>query len=216
MDTEAAYATLEQQRTNGIRHSTDADLQAGTIADLRGDQPCNRTIRVARWRVRQLRRRSGIAFNHVVDLADMKAVVNAVHIWQFFADFYDNDLRARGDGPVPEVGGTKLEISVGVHVAGFEDDDVRGLDKPTVIVRNLSQVARNVMANARIVLLSVVHTEVPVVPLKMLALRVRLKHSPRPCTNARADLYVPQFRLASGQGAVECIGLSQHGAVVHP
>jgi len=47
MHTEAAYATFEQQRTNGIRHSTDADLQACAVADLRGYQPCYGSIGIA-------------------------------------------------------------------------------------------------------------------------------------------------------------------------
>ena len=58
-----------QQRADGVRHAADADLQAGAVLDLGGDQRGDLAVDVGRRRVADLGDRLVAAVDDVVDLA---------------------------------------------------------------------------------------------------------------------------------------------------
>ena len=94
VDAEVAHAALEQQRADRVRHRADADLQARAVVDLGRDQAGDRAIDVGRRRVRQLRERLTAAFDDVVDLADVQAVLDAVDVRNGRVGLDDHDLGA--------------------------------------------------------------------------------------------------------------------------
>ena len=59
VDAEVADAAFRQQGADGVRHAADADLQAGAVLDLGGDQARDRAVDFGRRRVRQLGERAG-------------------------------------------------------------------------------------------------------------------------------------------------------------
>ena len=97
VDAEVAHAALQQQRAHGIRHRADADLQTRAVFDLAGDQSRHGTVGISRCRVRQLGHRLTVTFDDVVDLADVEAVLDAVHVRQRVVHLDDDDLGPRRD-----------------------------------------------------------------------------------------------------------------------
>jgi len=63
----------------------DADLQAGAIFNLDGDAARNGAIDFARLRIWQLRRWIAVAFDDVIDFAEMNAVLVSAGIGEAFA-----------------------------------------------------------------------------------------------------------------------------------
>ena len=117
---------------------------------------------------------------------------------------------------MPEVGDAEIEKSIRIHFAGLENEDVGGIDKSAVIIGDFAEIAWNVVAKTRVVLLAVVAAEVPVVPLKMFALRVDLEHGSRARAEACPNLYVLQLHLAGRQRLIEDVRLGKNRAVIHP
>ena len=100
----------------------------------------------------------------------------------------------------------RLKNPFGVNITGLEDEDVRGVDKAAVIIGDFSQIAGNIVAKTRVVFLSVVAAEMPVVPLKVLALWVDLEHCARTCAKACADFHIPQFALRAARARSKTSG----------
>src|ERR1700676_2634992 len=161
MYAEIAHPALEQQGTYRVRHCTNANLQARAIVDLSSNLPRDSTVDISGWRVRQLYRRPMITLDDVINFTEMDAVLRAIKIWQTFADFDDNDCGTGGGCPVPEVRGTEVEEAVAIYRAGLQNHDVRRLNEATVVVCDLAEIARNVVASAGVMLAAVVRTEVP-------------------------------------------------------
>ena len=63
-----------------------------------------------------------------------------------------------------------------------------GVVETAVIVWNFTQIDRNIVANAGIMLGPVIAAEMPAKPEKMFAFRVSLQHGARTHCNAGADL----------------------------
>ena len=117
---------------------------------------------------------------------------------------------------MPQVGGAQIEVAVLVHRAGLEDDDVdRGHEAP-VVVGDLAEIDRDVVAAPLVVLLPVVAGEVQAERVDVVPVGIGVQHGARPHRQAVADLDVRQLADAGGQRPVEDIGLAQAGAVVEP
>ena len=216
MDAEIAHAALEQDRAHRVRHGADADLQAIAVLDLRGDEPPDGGVHVADRRIRQLRRRTVVAFDHEVHFADVDAGLLAVDVGQSPARLDDDRAGALDDGAMPQVGGAQIEVAVLVHRAGLEDDDVGGRHEAPVVVGDLAEIDRDVVAASLVVLLPVVAGEMQAERVDVLALGIGVQHGARPHGQAVADLDVRELADAGGERAVEQVGLAQAGAVVQP
>ncbi len=128
--------------------------------------------------VRQLRERLTVAFDDVVDLALVQAVLDAVHVRHGRVGLDDDDLGAGRDRAVPEVRGAEVEEPVGVDGTGLDHHDVGRVDEPAVVVADLAEVARDVVLQAGVALLAVVAAEVPVEEVEVLARRDRPRAPP--------------------------------------
>jgi hypothetical protein len=84
----------------------------------------------------------------------------AVHVRQVLVRLDDDGAGALEDGAMPQVGGAEIEVAVLVHRAGLEDDDVRGRHEAPVVVGDLAEIHRDVVAAPFVVLLPVVAREV--------------------------------------------------------
>jgi hypothetical protein len=140
------HAALEQERAHGVGHGADAHLQAVAVFDLRGDEPSHRGVHVADGWIGQLRRGGVVAFDDVVHLADVDAGLLAVDVRQILVGFDDDGAGALDDRVVPQVGGAQIEVAVLVHGARLEDDDVGGRHEAPVVVGNLAEIDRDVVA----------------------------------------------------------------------
>ena len=177
---------------------------------------CYRAVDLARVRIGQLRARLIVALDDEIDFAHMHAILSAEYVWHLTIDLDDHHLRAFDDRPLPDIGRAKVEVSAVIHRAGFEDGDVHGIEKATVIIRHLSQIQRDVVAAAGIVFPAVVAGEMPAEHVEMLAFRIVFDHSARAHRQAGADLHVRQFVFACSQRPIENIGLAMACAVVQP
>ncbi len=65
-----------------------------------------------------------IAFNDVVNLADVHAVLFAKGVWHLTIDFDDHQLRAFNDRALPEIRGAKVEVPAIIHRASLQDGDI--------------------------------------------------------------------------------------------
>ena len=213
---EVADAAFQQQRADRIRHAADADLQAGAILDLGCDPARDGAVDLGRRRVRQLRGRLVVALDDVIDLADVNAVLLAEDVRQAAGHLDDHHLRALDDRAVPEIGGAEIEVAALVHRTGLENDDVHRINEAAVIVRQLAEVERQVVAPAGVVLLPVVAREMQAEPEEVFAGGIGLQHRTRLQRQAGADLYVLELVLAGGERRVEHVRLAQRHAVVEP
>ena len=216
MDAEIADAAFEQELADGVGHGADADLQTGAVADLARDVARDGAVDVAWRRVGQLQRRRRVALDHVVDFADMDPGALAVDIRQAGRGLDDDHLGALDHRAVPEIGDAQVEEPVRVDRAGLEDDDVHGRDEPPVIVGDLAQVHRKIMAGAGVVLLPVVAAEVQAQEIDVLGLGIGFEHGPGLHRKAAADLEIGDFADAMGERAVEGVRLPKDRAVVEP
>ena len=117
---EVAHAALEQQRADGVRHRADADLQAGAVLDLGGDQPRDGVIDVGGRRVRDLGGGPVVTLDDVVDVALVHGVLEPVEVRQPGRLLDDHDLRALDDRAMPERGEAEIEEAVLVLRAGLD------------------------------------------------------------------------------------------------
>ena len=156
VDAQVLHAAFEQDGAHGVGHGADAHLQAVAVLDLGGDEPTHRGVYVADGWIGQLRCGGVVALDDVVHLADVDAGLLAVDVRQILVGLDDDGLGALEDGVMPQVGGAQIEVAVLVHGARLEDDDVRRRHEAPVVVGNLTQVDRDVVAAPLVVLLSVV------------------------------------------------------------
>src|SRR4051794_16786672 len=82
VDAQLTHAALAQQRADGVRHRSDADLQAAAVLDLGGDQLRDGAVGIAGRQVWDLRKGPVVARDHVVDLALVHRVSDTVEARQ--------------------------------------------------------------------------------------------------------------------------------------
>ncbi len=131
-------------------------------------------------------------------------------------DFYHHYSGAKNDVAVPQIGGAEIEITVLVHPASLQHNNVYRRDKTLVIVWNFAKIDRQVMHTPSIMHLAVVAREMHAEQMEMLALGVLVQYRARTHGDTRAEFHVLQFLFAQCQCQVERIGLAQGGTVVDP
>ena len=92
----------------------------------------------------------------------------------------------------------------------------RGRHEAPVVVGNLAEIDRDVVAASLVVLLPVVAGEMQAERVDVVAVGIRVQHGARPHGETVADLDVGELADAGGERLVEQIGLAQAGAVVQP
>jgi hypothetical protein len=86
---------------------------------------------------------------------------------------------ARYDRAMPDIGGAEIEVAVFIHRASLEHDDVDGIDEAAIIVRHLTKVERNIIAEAGVMLGAVITAKMPVERMEMLTLGIGLQKGAR-------------------------------------
>lgn len=216
MHAQVAHPALEQQRADRVRHRADAELQATAVLDLGGDRLRDRAIGVGGGRVRDLRGGAVVALDDVVDLALVRRVLEPVEVRQPSRLLDDHELRALDDRAVPERGEAEIEEAVLVLRAGLENGDLRRVDEAPVVVRDLTQVARDVVREAPVALCAVIAGVVPVEPVEVVTARIGLEHGARPQRQAGADLHVLDLVHPLRERGVEHIRLTEARSVLDP
>jgi len=216
VNAEIADTAFEQQGANGVGHAADADLQAGAIFNLDGDAARNGAIDFARLRIWQLRRWIAVAFDDVIDFAEMNAVLVSAGIGEAFAHLDNHHPGAFNHGAVPHIGGTEVEAAVLVHGACLEDDDVNRIEEAAVIVGDFAEVERHVVAAAGVVSFPVVAGEMPTEKKEMPAVGIAFSNSPRPHGEAGTDFYVLEGVSSGGERLIEHVGLTEPHPVIEP
>ena len=200
---------FEQDRTDGIGHATDADLQAVAVVDFRRDELPHGGIDLAGWRIRQFGRRGVVAFDHVVDLADVHTRLFTIDIGQPAGRLDDDHSGALDDRAVPEIRRAQIEVAVFIDRACLEDDDVDRINEAPVIIRDFTEIDRDVIAASVIMLSPVVAGVMQAEPVDMMALGISVQHGARAHRQTMADLDVGDFLDAGAERFVEDIGLAQ-------
>jgi hypothetical protein len=117
---------------------------------------------------------------------------------------------------MPQVGRAQIEEAVLVHGASPEDDDVRRRHEPAVVLRDLPQIHRDVVAASLVVLLPVVAREVQAEPVDVFAVAIGVEHRTRLHGQAVPDLDIRKRTDAGAERAVEHRRLTQARTVIQP
>ena len=209
MHAKIAHPAFEQERTDGIGHAADADLQAVAVVDFSRDQPPHRGVDLAGWRIRQFGRRGVVALDHVVDLADVHARLFTIDIGQPAGRLDDDHPGALDDRAVPEIRRAQIEIAAFIDRACLEDDDVDRVDEAPIVIRDFTKIDRDVIAASVIVLSPVVAGVMQAEPIDMTAFGIGVQHGAGAHRQTMADLDVGDFLDAGAKRFVEDIGLAQ-------
>ena len=98
MDAEVADAAFRQEGADGARHAADADLQAGPVLDFGGDEARDGAVDLGGRGGGQLGDGLMVAFDDVVHLAQMNAVLDAENVGDALAHLDDHQPGALDHG----------------------------------------------------------------------------------------------------------------------
>ena len=213
---EIAHAGLLQQAADGVRHASDADLEAGPVLDLGGDALGHAAVDLGDGGIGHLGHRPGPAVDHVVDLARVHRLLLPVDVRHRLAGLHDQDLRPLRHGLLVRHRPAEVEEALRVHRARLDADHIDRIDEAPVVAGRLAEVHRDVVAAAVVVLGPVVAGEVPVEPQEVLPGRVGLQDRAGREREACPDAYPTQLVLAAGQRPIEQVRLAQPEPVVDP
>ena len=216
MDAKIAHRRLLQQRGDRIGHAANANLQAGTIFDLLGDQGCHRAVNLRRFGIGQFRRWHIIALNHVIHLAAMHAHMRANHARHIGQGFDDESLGGFDDGGVPDIDRTKIEIALCIHRRRAQHGDVRARDEAAIVVRDFAKMTGQVIDQPLVMLAPVIARKMPVVAGEMCPFRVLFQKGARLHAEAIANTYIAERVFACGKGTIKNIRLVEAGAEIEP
>ena len=90
-------AAFEQQGADRVRHAADADLQAGAVLDLGGDEAADGAVDIGDRRRRELGGRRAVTVDDDVDLTHVDAVVDTVAERQLVVHLDDHGARRFDD-----------------------------------------------------------------------------------------------------------------------
>ena len=133
-------------------------------------------------------------------------------IWLVTVRLDDDHPGTLDDRPMPEIGRAQVEIPVLVNRTCLEDDDVHRVDEAPIVVRDLAEIDRKIVAAPGIVLLPVVAGIVQAERIHVTPVRIGFEHGTRAHRQAAANLDVGQLMNAGSKD----IRLTEACAVVEP
>ena len=206
------------QVADGVGHTADAQLQAGTVGDLRHDEVCNLQIdlgsgagsgHLADGRI--------VALHDAGDLGDMDTVFHtteaAGHIG---VDFDDDLLGLLADSAQMRSAGAEVEVAVLVHRSHLEDGDVQRVGTLAVVAGQLRIADGGVEREALCDGFALNAAHVPAVPGHVGSGVVDLEDRGHPHQDAAAEVDTFQLRQTLCD-----LGIHRHRgvhspAVIHP
>ena len=218
VDAQVLQIALGDEAADGVGHTADAQLQAGTVGDLRNDEVCDLQIdlgggagsgHLADGRI--------VALHDAGDLGDMDTVFHtteaAGHIG---VDLHDDLPGLLTDGTQMGSAGAEVEVAVLVHRSHLEDGDVQRVGTLAVVAGQLRIADGGVEREALCDGFALNAAHVPAVPGHVGSGVVDLEDLRHPHQDAAAEIDVFQFGQALGKGGVHGHGGVDAPAVIHP
>ena len=117
---------------------------------------------------------------------------------------------------MPQVGGAQIVVTVSVERTGLENDDVRRAHEAAVVVGDLAEIDRDVVAASFVVFLPVVAGVVQAERVDVVTVGIGLHHRARAHRETVTELDVRDLVDAGPKHSVEHVGLAQRSTVVQP
>ena len=209
---------LRDHRADGVRHTADAELQAGTVRDLRHDEVRHRGVDLGRRAARaELRHGRVLALNDHIDVGNVDlAAVQAVDPRQILVDLDDDRLGVIEHIRQMRAGQRIAEVAVLVHRRDLDHRHVHLGVAVAIEARQLAVAHGREIAHSLGDDLAVDAAAMPGMPGEVLAGVLRLADLGHPHRHAAADLDVAQLALTGGKRLVERVGMVRAPAVIDP
>ena len=218
VDAEVLQVALGDEAADGVGHTADAQLQAGTIGDLGHDEICDLQIDL----------RSGAGSGHLAngrvaalhdagDPGDVDAVLHAAEAaGHIGVDFDDDLLGLFADSAQMRSAGAEVEVAVLVHRRHLKDGDIQRVGAFAVIAGKLRIPDGGVERKALCDGLALDAAHMPAVPGHVGSRIVDLEDLGHPHQDAAAEVDILQLRQALCKGGVHGHRGVDTPAVVHP
>ena len=209
---------LCDQAADGIGHTADAQLQAGTVGDLRNDQVGNLQVHfggstgsghLADGRV--------VAFHDAGHLRNVHAVLHAAQAaGHVLIDLHDDLFGLFAHGTQMGSAGAEVEVTVLIHGGHLEHGHIDGVRALTVVAGQLGITDGGIEGEALRNGLALDAAHMPAVPGHVGSGVVDLEDLRDPHQNAAAEVDPFQLRQALGQLGIHSNGGVHGPAVIHP
>ena len=216
------YAQIGQvglcdQGADCVRHTADAQLEAGTVRDLLNDQLCNGVVNLGRSGSTHLTERRVVALDDHVDLGDVNRVLKAAETARhILVDLNDDVLAGLADRLEVGCVRTEAEIAVLVHRCNLNQRVLVRDDVFTVVARQLGIADRCIICHSLCDHFALNAAHVPGVPGEMLRCVVYFCDFRNPHQDAAADFDVGQLVCACSERFIQCDRRTGAPAVVDP
>ena len=209
---------LGDEAADGVGHTADAQLQAGTVGDLRDDEVCHLQIdlggstgsgHLADGRV--------AALHNTGNLGDVHPVLGAAQAFGHVpVDLNDDFLGLIADGTQVGSTGAKVEIAVLVHGGHLEHRHIHGVRAVAIVAGQFRVADGGVEGEALGNGLALNAAHVPAVPGHVGSGILDLEDSGHPHQDAAAEVDILQLGQTLCNGSVHRYGGVHGPAVIHP
>ncbi len=218
MHAQILQITLCNQPADGIGHTADAQLQAGTVGDLRHNEVGYLQVHLG----------SGTGSCHLADggicalhdaayLRNVYAVLHAAKAARHIGvDLHDDLLGLFAHSTQMRSAGTEVEVAMLVHGGHLKYCHIHGVIALAVVAGQLRVADGGVEGEALRNGLALNAAHVPAVPGHVGSGVVDLEDLRHPHQDAAAEIDVLQFGQALGKGGVHSHGGVDAPAVIHP
>ena len=209
---------LGDHLADGVGHRADAQLQAGTVTDLRHHQFGHRHVHLTGGSAAaQLIQSRGLSLHDHVHVVDVDAVLKPAQAHgHVLVDLHDDGLCALAHSLQVGAAGTEIEPAVLVHGGHLEHGHVQALDAVAVIPRQLRIPQGDVIGEALAHGLALDAAHVPGVPAEMLRRIGHIENGGLVGQDTAPDLHVGQLAHPPGQRLIQGIRRADAPAVIHP
>ena len=218
MHAQILQVALCDQAADGVRHAADAQLQAGTVGDLRNDEVCHLQIHfgssaggshLADGRV--------VALHDAGHLRDMDAVFHTAEAaGHVLVDLHDDLLGLFAHGTQMRSAGAEVEVAVLIHRGHLEHRHVQRVAAFTVVAGQLGitdgAIEREALRNG----LALDAAHVPAVPRHVGSGVRDLEDLGHPHQDAAAEVDILQFGQTLRDLGVHRYRGVHSPAIVHP
>ena len=218
MDAQILQVALGDKTADGVGHTADAQLQAGTVGDLRHDEVGDLQIHFGGSAGSSHLPDGRIAALHDAgDLRDVHAVLHAAQApGHVGVDFHDDLFCLLAHGTQMGGAGTKVEVTVGVHGGHLKNGDVHRICAFPVVAGQLGVADGGVEGKALSDRLALNAAHMPAVPGHVGSGVLNLEDLRHPHQDAAPEVDPFQLRQPLCQ-----LGIHRHRgvyrpAVVHP
>ena len=218
MNGEVLEVGLRDHRADGVRHTADAELQAGTVRDLRHDEVRHRGVDLGRRAAHaELSHGRVLALNDHIDVGNVDlAAVQAIDPRQILVDLDDDRLGVIEHIRQMRAGQRIAEVAVLIQRRDLDHRHIHLGVAVAIEARQLAVAHGREIAHSLGDDLAVDAAAMPGMPCKVLAGVLRLADLGHPHRHAAADLDIAQLALTGGKRLVKRVGMVRAPAVIDP